>query len=152
MNIFSQLVNVCVRVAIYANGEKLLENVLSDRNNWTWTEERLQVAMKDGTPIAYTVDELEVPAGYERTVKETDVTAGIGFIITNTLVEEDDKENEEEGGNGCATTPTTPSAPSTPSVPDTSDNTNTLMYLTSLICAAAALVALVIYRRKRSAE
>ncbi len=139
-----------VRVAIYANGEKLLENVLSDRNNWTWTEE-LPAAMGDGTPIAYTVDELEVPDGYEKTVKETDVTAGIGFTITNTLVEEDDKENEE-GGNGGATTPTTPSAPSTPSVPDTSDNTNTLMYLTSLICAAAARVAVVIYRRKRSAE
>ena len=150
MNIFSQLVNVCVRVAIYANGEKLLENVLSDRNNWTWTEERLQVAMKDGTPIAYTGDELEVPAGYERTVKETDVTAGIGFIITNTLVEEDDKENEEEGGNSGATTPTTPSAPSTPSVPDTSDNTGALMYLAAMAASAVALVF--VLKKKRNIE
>ena len=39
-----------VRVAIYADGTQVSENVLSDRNNWTWTEE-LPVAMEDGTPI-----------------------------------------------------------------------------------------------------
>ncbi|MBR6608978.1 MAG: InlB B-repeat-containing protein [Oscillospiraceae bacterium] len=140
-----------VRVAIYANGEKLLENVLSERNEWTWTKE-LPAATEDGMPIVYTVDELEVPDGYEKTIGEAvETDTGIEITITNTLVEEDDKENEE-GGNGGATTPTTPSAPSTPSVPDTGDNTNTLGWMTTMAASAAALIALVIYRRKRRAE
>ena len=138
-----------VRVAIYADGTQVSENVLSDRNNWTWTEE-LPVAMEDGTPIVYTVDELEVPAGYEKAVEKADATTGIGFTITNTLVEEDDKENEEEGGNSGATTPTTPSAPSTPSVPDTSDNTGTLMYLAAMAASAVALV--LVLKKKRNIE
>ena len=138
-----------VRVAIYADGTQVSENVLSDRNNWTWTEE-LPVAMEDGTPIVYTVDELDVPAGYEKAVEKADATTGIGFTITNTLVEEDDKENEEEGGNSGATTPTTPSAPSTPSVPDTSDNTGTLMYLAAMAASAVALV--LVLKKKRNIE
>ena len=73
-----------VRVAIYANGVQVLENVLSDRNNWTWTEE-FPVAMGDGTPIVYTVDELEIPADYEKAVEKADATTGIRFVITNTL-------------------------------------------------------------------
>ena len=73
-----------VRVAIYADGTQVSENVLSDRNNWTWTEE-LPVAMEDGTPIVYTVDEVKVE-GYEKTIGEAvETDTGIGIAITNTL-------------------------------------------------------------------
>ena len=79
-----------VRVALYANGVQILENVLSERNDWTWTEEGLPVATEDGTPIVYTVDEVEVPEGYEKTIGEAlETDTGIEIAITNTLIEEE---------------------------------------------------------------
>ena len=80
-----------VSVVLMADGESYGEPAtLNDENNWTCTWTELPVATEDGTPIVYTVDEVEVPEGYEKTIGEAlETDTGIEIAITNTLIEEE---------------------------------------------------------------
>ena len=75
-----------VEVYLLANGVEITYTTLDEDNNWTYTWTELPVAMGSGTPIVYTVDELEVPYGYEKTIGEAlETDEGIEIAITNTL-------------------------------------------------------------------
>ena len=70
-----------IKVQLYAGEKEQGEEVtLSADNNWTYTWTDLD-AKKAGQDIAYTVREIEVPAGYEATITGN---ATEGFILTNT--------------------------------------------------------------------
>ena len=64
-----------VELTLYADGEVLKTVTVSESSNWSYTFNNLPVN-KDGKPINYTVDELNVPDGYDKDVD--------GFVVTNT--------------------------------------------------------------------
>lgn len=74
-----------VEVYLLANGQEVTDSrtTLDAGNKWRYTWTELPVATEDGTPIVYTVDEVAV-AGYEKTITDAEVPAGVGFTITNT--------------------------------------------------------------------
>ena len=56
---------------------------LTEKDNWTYTWTDL-AKTEDGKDVVYTVDEVEVPSGYKKTVsKDTDSSNITAFIITN---------------------------------------------------------------------
>ena len=72
-----------IQVQLKADGENCGEPVtLPDGGKWTYTWNGLPVN-KDGMPIEYTVDEVNVPAGY---YKEGPTEGDDGFTITNTKI------------------------------------------------------------------
>ena len=72
-----------VTVQLYKNGEKFMDAiVLDDKNQWAYTWDNLEI---DQT---WTVDEIDVPEGYTKTVTGS---ASAGFIITNSKKTENDK-------------------------------------------------------------
>ena len=79
-----------VSVVLKANGENYMEPVtLNDDNSWTCTWE-VPTVDSDGIEIVYTVDEIEVPEGYEKTsIDKISVNLGIGYKIVNTYINED---------------------------------------------------------------
>lgn len=69
-----------IKVQLYADGKASGRTVeLSENNNWKYTWKDLD-KQKDGEDIVYTVDEVEVPDGYIKTV----TSKGTAFTITNT--------------------------------------------------------------------
>ena len=69
-----------IKVQLYADGKasgRMVE--LSENNNWKYTWNDLD-KQKDGEDIVYTVDEIEIPDGYTKTV----TNKGAAFTITNT--------------------------------------------------------------------
>lgn len=72
-----------IKVQLYKNGNtKVYDAVeLSEKNNWSYTWEELPT-MENNEDIIYTVDEVEIPAGYEKEVTNKETK----FIITNTHV------------------------------------------------------------------
>lgn len=69
-----------IKVQLYADGKAVGRTVeLSENNDWKYTWNNLD-KQKDGEDIEYTVDEVEVPDGYVKTVTND----GAAFIITNT--------------------------------------------------------------------
>ena len=72
-----------IKVQLYKNGNtKVYDAVeLSEKNNWSYTWEGLPT-MENNEDIIYTVDEVEIPAGYEKEVTNKETK----FIITNTHV------------------------------------------------------------------
>ena len=69
-----------IKVQLYADGKASGRTVeLSENNNWKYTWNDLD-KQKDGEDIVYTVDEIEIPAGYTKTV----TNKGAAFTITNT--------------------------------------------------------------------
>ena len=75
-----------IRVQLYANGEAYKEEVtLSEANGWkyTWTGlEKNCIYAGASQPITYTVEETEIPEGYQAKVTGD---ASTEFVITNTL-------------------------------------------------------------------
>lgn len=72
-----------IKVQLYKNGNtKVYDAVeLSEKNNWSYTWEGLPT-MENNEDIIYAVDEVEIPAGYEKEVTNKETK----FIITNTHV------------------------------------------------------------------
>jgi len=72
-----------IKVQLYKNGNtKVYDAVeLSEKNNWSYTWEELPT-MENNEDIIYTVDEVEIPAGYEKEVTNKETK----FIITNTHI------------------------------------------------------------------
>ena len=71
-----------IKVQLYADGKASGRTVeLSENNNWKYTWNDLD-KQKDGEDIVYTVDEIEIPDGYTKTVTNKETK----FIITNTHV------------------------------------------------------------------
>lgn len=69
-----------IKVQLYADGKASGRTVeLSENNNWKYTWKDLD-KQKDGEDIVYTVDEIEIPDGYTKTV----TNKGAAFTITNT--------------------------------------------------------------------
>lgn len=69
-----------IKVQLYADGKASGRTVeLSENNNWKYTWNDLD-KQKDGEDIVYTVDEIEIPDGYTKTV----TNKGAAFTITNT--------------------------------------------------------------------
>ena len=69
-----------IKVQLYADGKASGRTVeLSENNNWKYTWNDLD-KQKDGEDIVYTVDEIEIPDGYTKTVTNKDAA----FTITNT--------------------------------------------------------------------
>ena len=69
-----------IKVQLYADGKASGRTVeLSENNNWKYTWNNLS-KQKAGEDIVYTVDEVEVPDGYIKTV----TSKGTAFTITNT--------------------------------------------------------------------
>ena len=74
-----------ITVTLYANGEPVEgQSVTLSEGNWSHTFTGLPV-MEDGARIEYTVDETEVPAGYEKVITGD---GAIGYVITNTYTPE----------------------------------------------------------------
>jgi len=80
-----------VTVVLMADDEEYGERVeLNKENNWTCTWTELPAGNANAAAaIRYTVDEVEVPEGYEKTINEVEVPAGVGYEIINTLIEEE---------------------------------------------------------------
>ena len=73
-----------IYVQLYANNETKGNVVrLSESNDWTYVFENLDEYSK-GTPINYTVDEVDIPQGYTRVVTNDSYS----FIINNTHITE----------------------------------------------------------------
>ena len=69
-----------IKVQLYADGKASGRTVeLSENNGWKYTWKDLD-KQKDGEDIVYTVDEIEIPDGYTKTV----TNKGAAFTITNT--------------------------------------------------------------------
>lgn len=69
-----------IKVQLYADGKASGRTVeLSENNNWKYTWNNLS-KQKAGEDIVYTVDEVEIPDGYIKTV----TSKGTAFTITNT--------------------------------------------------------------------
>ena len=72
-----------IKVQLYKNGNTKVYDAaeLSEKNNWSYTWEGLPT-MENNEDIIYAVDEVEIPAGYEKEVTNKETK----FIITNTHV------------------------------------------------------------------
>ena len=69
-----------IKVQLYADGKASGRTVeLSENNDWKYTWKDLD-KQKNGEDIVYTVDEIEIPDGYTKTV----TNKGAAFTITNT--------------------------------------------------------------------
>ena len=72
-----------VQVQLNKAGEAFGEPVtLSEDNEWTYTFEDLTAYDKDGSEIEYTIDEVEVPRGYTKTVVSEEDTVTITNVHT----------------------------------------------------------------------
>ena len=126
-----------ISVQLYRNGTPHESSViLSAGNSWSHTWTGLNPADK------WTVDEVQVPAGFVKTISG-DVTTG--FIITNTRQNVPDEPSRPEE----------PDKPEKPKPPKTSDENNMQLWVTSLIAGSIGLcvVILIILRllkRKKS--
>ena len=67
-----------VDVALYKNGTLYDSKTITSDGNWNTVFENVPVN-EGGQPINWTVDEMDVPSGYEVDVKK----AGNGFVVTN---------------------------------------------------------------------
>lgn len=85
-----------IKVQLYKNGNtKVYDAVeLSEKNNWSYTWEGLPT-MENNEDIIYAVDEVEIPAGYEKEVTNKETK----FIITNTHVPDVTKISVEKVWN-----------------------------------------------------
>jgi len=86
-----------VKVQLYANGTEYGEAVeLNETGKWTYTWDGLD-KKASGKDIAYTVDEVEVPAGYSKTVDGTEITNTHAPEKTSVTVNKvwDDKNNQD---------------------------------------------------------
>ncbi|WP_072500060.1 Cna B-type domain-containing protein [Olsenella phocaeensis] len=124
-----------VRVQLYADGVAQGEPItLDETNHWThtWTDLYLMNAGKD---VAYTVDELDTPKGYTKTVSGN---ATEGYVITN------------------AHTPKSPEVPKKEKprkrtlLPKTGDEAGTLLVLPFAVAGATALLGAIGLGKKRS--
>ena len=76
-----------VKIILYANGVKVAEQILSEDNNWSYTFAEVPVTTEDYENIVYTVDELETPEGYVKTIEDAvKTTTGTKFVIKNTFI------------------------------------------------------------------
>lgn len=72
-----------IKVQLYADGKASGRTVeLSENNNWKYTWNNLS-KQKAGEDIVYTVDEVEVPEGYSKTVVRENDGKVVSFVITN---------------------------------------------------------------------
>lgn len=101
-----------VLVALYGDGESVGAPVrLSAENNWRYTWYDL-----DNT-VAWTVDEVQTPDGYEKTVS----ASSDGFVIVNTAVEDtvsEDASSEDSAVSVSSDAPPTSSQMPTPPTGD----------------------------------
>lgn len=63
-----------ITVELFANGEKVAEEITSAAKNWTFAFENFQKYTENGDEIIYTIKEKNVPAGYASTVEELTIT------------------------------------------------------------------------------
>ncbi|MBQ6949884.1 MAG: Cna B-type domain-containing protein, partial [Clostridia bacterium] len=95
-----------VRVALMANGQPVLsEVVLNKDNDWSYGWTGL-AKYSNGVEIEYTVEETQVPEGYTANVTKTTVNTGYSFLVTNShepekqdisvVKEWDDQSNREK--------------------------------------------------------
>ena len=92
-----------VAMQLYKNGEAAgVPVTLSEGNGWTYTWNGLEKrpASPGGEPYAWTVDEVNVPAGY---VKGITGDAANGFVVTNTKITLPYTDTEEIALNGKKT-------------------------------------------------
>ena len=152
-----------VSVQLYQNGEALGEPVVLDAEyGWTYTWSDLEA------DASYEVVQTEVPEGYS-SYREGDQNRG--FIITNTLIpvtNDDDKKkplpvtdgSDQTGGNNIlkplpktvSNNPVVKTLPKTGAAVDTGVESNMKLWLSSLILAIAAMIAVIIGKRKHEAE
>lgn len=80
-----------IKVYLLANGEKIKEQTVTDRNNWTYRFTNIPVYDVVGEKVVYTVKEKAV-TGYETTYDN--------FDITNVWLESvEDKDSDEDANN-----------------------------------------------------
>ena len=90
-----------ILVKLFADGHDTGKTlVLSEENSWTGVFTGLN-AKAAGVDIVYTVDEANIPVGYEKAIGDAvETNTGIEITITNTLKDEpkpDDKEDHDKG-------------------------------------------------------
>lgn len=99
-----------VLVTLYGDGEPVDAPVrLSAENNWRYTWYDL-----DNT-VAWTVDEVQTPDGYEKTVS----ASSDGFVIVNTAVEDTVSENASSEDSAVSVSSDAPPASSQTPTPPT---------------------------------
>lgn len=125
-------------VALLADGKPTGEVlVLTETNDWKGSFAHLK-RFEAGTEIAYTVEERDVPEGYEAAVSGDAVS---GFIVTNTHKPAPVHVPPTDPGD----TPTTGEAPATDGIPATGDAPTVAF---ALVAAGAALLALRALRQR----
>lgn len=76
-----------VKIVLYGDGVKVAEQILNEENNWTYTFTEIPVMTEEYETIIYTIDELETPEGYAKTIGAAEeITTGTKFVIKNTLI------------------------------------------------------------------
>lgn len=93
---------------------------LNESMNWTYTWDNLE-KLEDGKEIVYTVDEVNVPDGYTKTVTKDDQASITSYIITNTR----------------------------PDTPKTGDTFHMIPVLILFGMSLAAIIAILIKKRRR---
>ena len=96
-----------IKVQLKENGQVKEEVELNANNNWEYTFKKLPLK-ENGEKISYSVEETNVPEGYEKAIKETtpEGRANRSFEITNTYIPEETEvtvvkkwvDNENEDG------------------------------------------------------
>ena len=119
-----------ITVVLNANGVKVTQKQISASDNWSWsfTMDRFDA---QGNEIVYSIDELNVPTNYTKTIN--------GYNITNTYIEP------------------RPTTPTSPAGPKTGDDSKAALF--GLLFNAAGIVAVLCIwfliagkRRKRDTE
>lgn len=83
-----------IMIQLYANGQKQGEPVqLSEKMNWTFTWDNLDLNDPFGNPIQYTIKEVAIPAGYTASIAGEKTG---NLLITNTLKKKAEKNNSEK--------------------------------------------------------
>ena len=107
----------------------ILQSICAE-NSWTNAFTDLD-KNKDGVVIIYTIDEVNVPVGYEKSIgSAVETNNGIEISITNTLKEETPPDDNDDGENPKDETESSDQSES--NVPNTGDNGNPFMWFTML--------------------
>ncbi|MDD7368960.1 MAG: SpaA isopeptide-forming pilin-related protein [Berryella intestinalis] len=134
-----------IQLQLFCDGQKLGDPVTLKDGAASYTWKDLDKTDQLGTAYRYTVDEVEVPAGYRKSVE--------GAVITNTFVEEEAPGKIEEPSGDNAETPsvvrTVPPASAAKQLPVTGDSA---LYLLCAAVIAASLIGIAVAQARRNRD
>lgn len=134
-----------IQLQLFCDGQKLGDPVTLKDGATSYTWKDLDKTDQLGAAYQYTVDEVEVPAGYRKSVE--------GSVITNTFVEEEPPGKIEEPPGGNTENPsvvrTVPPASAVKQLPATGDSA---AYLLCAAVIAASLIGIALAQARRNRD